>query len=332
MDPLHIDRTFDLKHYLAKNGALVDSYLKEYFSNSGIRPPLLRESMEYSISAGGKRIRPVLALASYEACGGKRPEGILRYACALELIHTYSLIHDDLPAMDDDDLRRGKPTNHKVYGEAMAILAGDGLLTEAFHMLSLPGAEIKMPEGVLLEIIADLAARAGLWGMVAGQAQDILSDSAHDGLSDSAKDGLSGAAPQEAAARMGPVGKSEIEFIHMHKTAQLITASVRMGGMLAGAGPERLQALTGYGQCVGLAFQVADDILDVKGETALMGKTAGSDERKKKLTYPSVLGMEAAEAEARDLVEKAFSSLEGVFGPEAEPLRAIARYIIEREK
>ncbi len=306
MDPILVDPSFDLRRYLAEKGRLVDSYLKEYFSGSGVRPALLKESMEYSISAGGKRIRPVLALASYEACGGEKPESILRYACALELIHTYSLIHDDLPAMDDDDLRRGKPTNHKVYGEAMAMLAGDGLLTEAFHMLSQPAAEI--PAETLLGIISDLAARAGLWGMVAGQAQDILS----------------------GEGRVESAGKDEIEFIHMHKTAQLITASVRMGGMLAGAGPEKLQALTGYGQCVGLAFQVADDILDVKGETALMGKTAGSDERKKKLTYPSVMGIEASEREARDLVARAQSALEG-FGPEAGPLRAIARYIIERK-
>lgn len=306
MDPLYTNRAFNLKQYLSEKGALVDSYLREYFLNSGIRPAIFREAMEYSVSAGGKRVRPVLALAAYEASGGKKPEGMLRYVCCLELIHTYSLIHDDLPAMDDDDLRRGKPTNHKVYGEAMAILAGDGLLTEAFHMLSHANGD--MPEKVLLEIIRDLSARAGLWGMVAGQAQDMISESSQSG------------------------SREEIEFIHVHKTAQLITASVRMGGMLALAAPQKLRALTSYGECVGLAFQVADDILDVKGETALMGKTAGSDERKNKLTWPFVFGMEAAENEAKNLVGKALSALDGVFGPEAEPLRAIARYIIERKK
>ena len=306
---------FDLGKYLAEKGGLVDSYLKEYFSGSRIEPGLLKEAMVYSLSAGGKRIRPVLAIASYEACGGQDTGGMLHCACALELIHTYSLIHDDLPAMDDDDLRRGKPTNHKVYGEAMAILAGDGLLTEAFRMLSAVRADrtgrdgkAGTGEGTLLAVIADLAAKAGLRGMVAGQAQDIISESA---------------AP-------GGDRREELEFIHVHKTARLITASVRMGAMLSGAGAAALEAMTGYGEAVGLAFQIADDILDIKGETALMGKTAGSDERKKKLTYPLAFGMEASEREAAKLVRKALSRIEG-FGGAAEPLRAIAGYIIERK-
>ena len=306
---------FDLGKYLAEKGGLVDSYLKGYFNHNSsvpvIRPALLKEAMEYSVSAGGKRIRPVLAIASYEACGGKNAAAMLHYACALELIHTYSLIHDDLPAMDDDDLRRGKPTNHKVYGEAMAILAGDGLLTEAFRMLAAPCPEGRTEAGdsALLSVIADLAARAGLHGMVAGQAQDIISEK--------------GPGPEENR-------KEEVEFIHMHKTAQLITASVRMGAVLSGANARALDAMTGYGEAVGLAFQIADDILDVKGETAVMGKTAGSDERKKKLTYPLAVGLEAAEYEARRLTGKAVSLLEG-FGEAAGPLRAIARYIIERK-
>ncbi|MDA8387975.1 MAG: polyprenyl synthetase family protein [Nitrospiraceae bacterium] len=309
---------FDLGKYLAEKSGLVDSYLREYFSSSRIRPLLLKESMEYSVSAGGKRIRPVLAIASYEACGGENTAGMLHCACALELVHTYSLIHDDLPAMDDDDLRRGKPTNHKVYGEAMAILAGDGLLTEAFRMLSAPCRQTRKAEtgegggaGVLLAVIADLAARAGLLGMVAGQAQDIISETVLPG---------------------GPRAdrRQEVQFIHVHKTAQLITASVRMGAMLSGADAGGLQAMTGYGEAIGLAFQIADDILDVKGETALMGKTAGSDERKQKLTYPLAFGMEASEREAADLVGKALSCLEG-FGDRAQPLRAIAGYIIERK-
>ena len=309
---------FDLKEYLAGKGRLVDAWLREYFANSPIKPPVFKESMEYSINAGGKRLRPVLALASFEACGGEKPESILRYACALELIHTYSLIHDDLPAMDDDDLRRGKPTNHKVYGEAMAILAGDGLLTEAFNMLSVPEEGFKAD--VLLRVIRDVAQRAGLYGMVAGQAQDILSGQVPQG-----------GPGQGETARDSAGGREMLEFIHMHKTAQLITASARMGGLLAGSDAAGLEALTGYGEAVGLAFQVADDILDVKGETALMGKTAGSDERKSKLTYPCVYGIEAAELEAGRLVEKALAALEGVFGPGAEPLRAVARYIIERK-
>ncbi|MDA8090091.1 MAG: polyprenyl synthetase family protein [Nitrospiraceae bacterium] len=326
---------FDLKEYLAGKSRLVDAYLRDYFLASPIKPAFFKESMEYSIKAGGKRLRPVLALASYEASGGEKPENILRYACALELIHTYSLIHDDLPAMDDDDLRRGKPTNHKVYGEAMAILAGDGLLTEAFHMLSVP--EHGINADALLQVIMDVARRAGLYGMVAGQAQDILSEQDPKGWSsESASSGgiPSGDIQSDNDSRdhkSSAASREMIHFIHMHKTSQLITASVRMGGMLAGTIPAGLEALTGYGEAVGLAFQVADDILDVKGETALMGKTAGSDERKNKFTYPSVYGLEASEQEARDLVGKAISALDGVFGPEAEPLREIARYIVERK-
>ncbi len=320
---------FELKEYLAVKGRLVDAWLREYFAKkSPVKPRLFKEAMEYSINAGGKRLRPVLALASFEASGGEKPETILRYACALELIHTYSLIHDDLPAMDDDDLRRGKPTNHKVYGEAMAILAGDGLLTEAFHMLSVQEKGFFPRADVLLDVIRDVARRAGLYGMVAGQAQDILSDESHGG-SDQGHQG--GRSDGSRAADDSAGGQEMLEFIHMHKTAQLITASTRMGGMLAGADPAGLEALTVYGEAAGLAFQVADDILDVKGETALMGKTAGSDERKSKLTYPSVYGVEAARQKASDLVQKALAALDGAFGAGAEPLRAIARYIIERK-
>jgi geranylgeranyl diphosphate synthase type II len=299
---------FDLKTYLSSRSSLIDSFLREYFSFD-VKPGVFREAMAYSLFAGGKRIRPVLALASYEACGG-HAEDIVRYASALELIHTYSLVHDDLPAMDDDDLRRGRPTNHKVYGEAMAILAGDGLLTEAFHMLSAPQGGVS--ERALLAVIRDVSEKAGLWGMVAGQAQDILSES-----------GLSEAAAYADVPAL-------IEFIHLHKTAQLINASVRLGAVLAEAPPEKLNALGRYGLSVGLAFQVVDDILDVKGDTALMGKTAGSDQRKGKLTYPAVYGIERSSQEAERLVGKALDALAG-FGSEAEPLRAIARYILERK-
>lgn len=295
--------SFDLKNYLRTRAKMVDDFLSGYFGKSEILPLKFRESMLYSLMAGGKRIRPVLAMASYEACAGASPEPVLRFASALELIHTYSLIHDDLPAMDDDDLRRGKPTNHKVYGEAMAILAGDGLLTEAFHMLSVPAPGIE--HGRLLAVIADVARRAGIWGMVAGQAQDMLSE-------ESTKP-----------------SRDDIIFIHRNKTAQLITAAVRMGAMLSGKGARELEALSTYGESVGLAFQIADDLLDVGGETALMGKTAGSDERKGKLTYPAVFGIEESRARALALAEGAVRAV-GAFGDEAEPLRAIARYIVER--
>ena len=310
---------FDLKKYLKTKAALIDSYLKEYFRKSDIKPPILKEAMVYSLSAGGKRVRPVLALAAYEACGPRYPKKtwdsrkILRYASALELIHTYSLIHDDLPAMDDDDLRRGKPTNHKVFGEAMAILAGDGLLTEAFRMLSVPEEGIK--KEALLGVIEDVGKRAGLWGMVAGQAQDILSESP---------------TPLSPPGR-GLPDKDAIRFIHLHKTAELITASARMGGLLAGAGDEKMRALTVYGRSIGLAFQIVDDILDVKGETALMGKTAGSDERKGKLTYPSVMGLPRSEEEAGKLVQKALKAVK-IFGTKGMALRALAIYILERRQ
>ena len=299
--------SFDLKKYLSSRAAMVDGFLEKYFGFE-VLPTVLKESMYYSLAAGGKRIRPVLVLASYEALG-KNPEEILRYACALELIHTYSLIHDDLPAMDDDDLRRGKPTNHKVFGEAVAILAGDGLLTEAFHMLSVPEGNIGPDK--LLKAIEDVSMRAGLWGMVAGQVQDILAEAKGTG---SIKN------PDQM-----------IKFIHEHKTAQLLAASVRMGGILAGASHIDLDALTVYGRAIGIAFQVMDDILDIKGQTALMGKTAGSDSRKEKLTWPGVFGLERAEAEARQLVESAIASV-GAFGAKAEPLAAIARYIIDRDR
>jgi len=290
----------DIKAYLKDKKALVDSFLKSYFRRR-LTPPALKDSMLYSLLAGGKRLRPILAMASYEACG-KDPKDIIQYASALELIHTYSLIHDDLPAMDDDDLRRGRPTNHKVFGEAMAILAGDALLTEAFRMLSEPSETIKAP--ALIRAIQDVSSAAGVRGMVAGQAQDIISENTR-------------------------LDKRTLSFIHRHKTGALITASVRLGGTLAGAGAKKLSALTRYGEALGLAFQITDDILDVEGETQKMGKTAGSDVRKGKLTYPGIYGLEASKRKAGALIGAAGDALNG-FPQEAGPLRAIAGYISGR--
>ncbi|RME66054.1 MAG: polyprenyl synthetase family protein, partial [Nitrospirae bacterium] len=226
---------FDLKAYLKERRQLVEDYLKEYFSRKG-SPEKLYEAMTYSLFAGGKRLRPVLAIASYEACGG-RAEDILPQASAIELIHTYSLIHDDLPAMDDDDFRRGKPTNHKVFGEAMAILAGDALLTEAFVMFSKSDVFKPAP---LLKALRELAIGAGPKGMVAGQAMDILSE---------------GLSPDEDTLR----------FIHTHKTGALIACSVKIGPILAEASSDVYEALSTYGQCIGHAFQIVDDILDIVG-------------------------------------------------------------------
>jgi geranylgeranyl diphosphate synthase type II len=314
---------FDIKTYLKEKQELVNSYLKSYF-NTPSSPSVLNKAMRYSIFAGGKRIRPILALASYEACGGN-PEDILPQATALELIHTYSLIHDDLPSMDNDELRRGKPTNHKVFGEAMAILAGDALLTEAFFMMTntnpplppftkggmgglfSPHKQSVSPisHSTILRALRDVALSAGVNGMVGGQAQDILSENTKP-------------------------DRDTLEFIHLHKTAALITASVRMGAILANVIKTKLKALSKYGENIGLAFQIVDDILDVEETTEDLGKTAGSDINKKKMTYPSLFGIEGARQKAKDLITMAINSLK-IFSSEAEPLRNIAIYLIERK-
>lgn len=292
----------DLKKYLKEKKETVDSFFRDYFKEQR-RPEVLQESMLYSLFAGGKRVRPILAMAAYEACGGAAAD-IVPYASALELIHTYSLIHDDLPAMDNDDLRRGKPTNHKVYGEAVAILAGDALLTEAFRILSAPSHGSKVKDRDLLKASAEISAASGYQGMVAGQVQDILSENA------------------EADAET-------LQFIHRHKTAALIRASVKVGGILSGINAEVVGALTSYGENIGHAFQVIDDILDVEGNTKELGKTVGSDEKINKMTYPRLYGLERSRGIAKELVGAAVASLEP-FSSGADPLREIARYLLER--
>ncbi len=292
----------DLKKYLKEKKDAVDAFFHDYFKEQR-RPAVLQEAMLYSLFAGGKRVRPILAMAAYEACGGNAAN-ILPYASSLELIHTYSLIHDDLPAMDDDDLRRGKPTNHKVYGEAVAILAGDALLTEAFCILSDPSYGSGIREKDLLNASREIAVAAGYQGMVAGQVQDILSENA------------------EADA-------DALQFIHRHKTAALICASAKVGGILAGSGAKIIEALTSYGENIGHAFQVIDDILDVAGDTKELGKTVGSDEKINKMTYPRLYGLERSREIAKKLVDDAVSSL-NLFPSGADPLREIARYLLER--
>jgi geranylgeranyl diphosphate synthase type II len=290
----------EIKEYLREKKVLVDTFLSDYFTGKA-RPAVLAEAMNYSLQAGGKRIRPILCLAACEACGCSAA-AIVPYASALEMIHTYSLIHDDLPAMDNDDLRRGKPTSHKVYGEAVAILAGDALLTEAFSILSEPSSFIKAE--AQLAAVRELSAASGMKGMVAGQVQDMLSENAE---------------PDEETLR----------FIHRHKTAALLSASVRTGAILAGARAGVFEAISVYGERIGLAFQVIDDILDIVGETEVIGKPKGSDERKKKLTYPRLYGIEKSRAIAEGLVAEAIESLR-CFGPEADPLRGIASYLVSR--
>ncbi len=292
----------DLKKYLKEKKEAVDAFFQDYFKEQR-RPAVLQEAMLYSLFAGGKRVRPILAMAAYEACGGNAAN-ILPYASSLELIHTYSLIHDDLPAMDDDDLRRGKPTNHKVYGEAVAILAGDALLTEAFCILSDPSCGSGIREKDLLNASREIAAAAGYQGMVAGQVQDILSENTEADV-------------------------DTLQFIHAHKTAALIRASAKVGGILAGGGSEVIEALTSYGENIGHAFQVIDDILDVSGDTKELGKTVGSDERINKMTYPRLFGLDRSREIAKKLVDDAVSSLK-LFSSGADPLREIARYLLER--
>jgi geranylgeranyl diphosphate synthase type II len=291
-----------LKEYLEEKKGIVESFFRSYFKEQ-VNPPVLREAMLYSLFAGGKRIRPILAIASFEACGGDASE-IIPYASTLELIHTYSLIHDDLPAMDNDDLRRGKPTNHKVYGEAVAILAGDALLTEAFAILSDASYCRTVKESDLLKASREIAEASGFRGMVAGQVQDMLSENAE---------------PDEET----------LQFIHRHKTAALIRASVKVGAILAGCRGARFDALTVYGNNIGHAFQVIDDILDVEGSTEELGKTAGADEKIQKMTYPRLYGLDASKEIAGRLVGEAVSALD-IFSSEADVLRQIARYFLER--
>lgn len=293
----------DIKAYLKEKKGLVDSFLYSYFSLP-VTPKNLHDSMVYSLLAGGKRIRPVLCIAAYEACGGRAGD-IVPYASALEFIHTYSLIHDDLPAMDNDDLRRGKPTNHKVFGEGMAILAGDALLTEAFYLLANNQSSGYFEPSLRLMVIREIAMAAGIHGMVGGQAQDLLSEDAEPDV-------------------------ETLAFIHSHKTAALITASVRTGGILANCDDEKLFGLTKYGENIGLAFQVVDDILDIEGETEVIGKPKGSDEKKKKMTYPKLYGIERSKEKAKELIDSAIGALR-IFDEKAEPLRGIARYLLERK-
>ncbi len=301
--------TFDLKDYLKQKKGLVDGFLDKAAPKADTMPASLHRSMRYSLEAGGKRVRPVLALAAAEAVLGEgaadRP-GLMAAACSLEFIHTYSLVHDDLPAMDDDDFRRGKPTNHKVFGEAVAILAGDALLTHAFEILASPVFTGGMDPEARLAIITELAQASGSMGMVGGQVVDIESEGQPD------------------------VDFATLEYIHTHKTGALIRASVRIGAIAAGATPSQLEALTRYGTDVGLAFQIADDILDITGTIEEIGKDVGSDVARGKKTYPAFVGLEESRLRARELSEAAVRALD-VFGPSALPLKEIAEYIVSRK-
>jgi geranylgeranyl diphosphate synthase type II len=291
----------DLKSYLADRAALVDAALGAYLPPVKDRPSTIHEAMRYAVFAGGKRLRPVLCLAAAEACGGETADA-LAPACAVELMHTYSLVHDDLPAMDDDDLRRGRPTCHKVYGEGMAVLCGDALLTEAFLVLA--QAPVTGRHSTR-DFIAELAATGGSRKLIGGQVMD-----------------LEGEGKQ--------LGKRALVRIHEAKTAALLTSSLRLGAMTADATPARLAALTDFGRHLGLAFQVIDDILDVTQSTEVLGKTAGKDQAVEKSTYPSVIGLAASRREAAKLTRAALAALKPL-GKKAARLEQIAAHLLQRE-
>lgn len=299
--------TLPLSEHLRRARRRVDEALERYLpsvdaSPGAPCPARLAEAMRYSTLAGGKRLRPVLCLLAAEACGGD-PEAALPAACALELVHTYSLIHDDLPAMDDDDLRRGRPTCHKAFDEATAVLAGDGLLTLAFELV----ARHVGPAEAAAACVRELAAAAGPEGMVGGQMADLQAEGRTDGTVEA------------------------LEAIHRRKTGALLRAPLRMGAIIAGAPPEWVEALDGYGRAVGLGFQVVDDLLDVTGDEAKLGKRVNKDSGLGKWTYPAFLGVEASRAKARQLADEAVAAL-APLGGRAAVLRALALDLLERDR
>ncbi len=299
-----------LDAYMTSRGALVDAELRILLAGRKEEPKTIVKAMSYSIFAGGKRLRPVLVMAAAECCG-LAARRTVKTACALEMIHTYSLIHDDLPAMDDDDLRRGKPTNHKVFGEAMAILAGDGLLTYAFEAAAANAAQLKLDGKAAAELIRIVALGAGTQGMVGGQVADLEAEG-------------------WKSKNHGFNPKKALEYIHLHKTAALIIASLEAGAVLAGGTPRQRKNLRSYGEAIGLAFQIADDILDVVGDKKKLGKK-GSDAQNDKLTYARLYGIDASRKLAADLISKAHLLL-APFGAKAKPLHDLADYIIARDK
>jgi geranylgeranyl diphosphate synthase type II len=296
----------EITRYLSTKKALVDRALDGYLQTCPDLPPLLLEAMRYSVFAGGKRLRPILALAAGEAVGGGS-EPILPAACAIELIHTCALIHDDLPALDDDEYRRGKLTNHKVFGEDIAIVAGDGLLTFAFELLSTAYGNGLVSPTVALCLVREIATAAGTRGMVAGQVVDLQSE---------------GEEPNAETLR----------YIHRHKTGDMITVSVRVGAIVAGANEAQLAALTEYARNLGLAFQISDDVLDVIGDREKLGKTVGKDANQKKMTYVALYGLDAARKMVHGRVERAKAALAGLNGDgRAGSLLSLADFVVSRD-
>ncbi len=291
----------NLKTYLATRAAETDAAMDAFLPKAKERPATIHAAMRYSVFAGGKRLRPVLCLAAAEACGGEISNA-LAPACAVELMHTYSLVHDDLPAMDDDDLRRGRPTCHKVYGEGMAVLCGDALLTESFVVLARTTPTKRYGTR---DYIAELAETGGSRKLIGGQVMDLEGEGKK-------------------------LTKRDLVRIHEAKTAALLTTSLRLGAMTANATPAKLQALTLFGHALGLAFQVIDDILDVTQSTEMLGKTAGKDQAVEKSTYPAILGLDASRKEAARLTKAAMDALKP-FGAKAARLEEIASHLLKRE-
>jgi geranylgeranyl diphosphate synthase type II len=292
----------DLKPYLRTRQRKIDRALDTYLPKANTKPATLHRAMRYSLFAGGKRLRPILCLAAAEACRGNINDA-LPLACALECIHTYSLVHDDLPSMDNDDFRRGRPTCHKVFGDGIAVLAGDALLTIAFEIVS---RAKPTPRYDISDLLREIAVAAGSRKLIAGQVADL-------------------------EAERKDVKRDQLEFIHENKTAAILKSSVRFGAMSANADPRKLSAITRFGQRLGLAFQIIDDILDVTQTSEILGKSAGKDVTAKKATYPAVIGLDKSRAEAGRLTRQAHNALSVFSSSDAEPLHALANYLLERE-
>ena len=292
----------NLKAYLRSRRKEIDRALDYYLPKTNVKPATLHKAMRYSLFAGGKRLRPILCLAAAEACRG-RVTNALPLACALECIHTYSLVHDDLPSMDNDDYRRGRPTCHRVFGDGIAVLAGDALLTIAFEIVSRSKPAPRYDMSILLR---EIAVAAGSQKLIAGQVADL-----------------------EAEGRK--VKRDQLRFIHENKTAAILKSSIRLGAMSANADAKKLRAVTQFGHGLGLAFQVIDDILDVTQSSEILGKSAGKDIAAKKATYPAVIGLGKSRAEARRLTRQAHDALSVFRDDEAEPLHCLANYLLERE-
>tara|TARA_B100000965_G_scaffold392476_1_gene402070 strand:+ start:731 stop:1624 length:894 start_codon:yes stop_codon:yes gene_type:complete len=291
----------NLKTFVSDHRKRIDKALNSFLPKPTVRPKTLHKSMRYSLFAGGKRLRPILCLAASEACGGNFADAIPA-ACAVECIHTYSLIHDDLPCMDDDDMRRGKPTNHKVFGEPVAVLAGDALLTLAFEIVSSTKPNKKYNSG---DMVKELAITSGSKHLVGGQVLDLEGENEE-------------------------INPRTLQFIHSSKTAALLTSSLKLGAMSVGASQKKLLSLEEFGQCTGLAFQVIDDILDVTQSSETLGKSAGKDEAVNKATYPSIHGLEKSKKIAKKLTVKAINALKP-FKSSGKRLEELAHYLLDRD-